>query len=213
MSNEELYDLSRVDHWFLNKIQLLLNVEGRLVRARVTAGKSEPLNDLVRDAFLIGFPSHSIRSLLAADKWISDRLCELPEDSDLTDVGSLGTEVADAVYCLTNYVSWRREGEELVEGRRATMPEYFTSVVSANSLQALEEKADRHGLGPFLTQRLTETSVKEFCEFAAEAREIIESMKVQPVFKMVDTCAGEFESATPYYYGTFESENDVVSVG
>lgn len=29
------------------------------------------------------------------------------------------------------------------------------------------------------------------------------------VFKMVDTCAGEFESATPYYYATDESEDEI----
>ncbi|MDR0200074.1 MAG: carbamoyl-phosphate synthase large subunit [Streptococcaceae bacterium] len=29
-----------------------------------------------------------------------------------------------------------------------------------------------------------------------------------PVFKMVDTCAAEFESATPYYYGTYETETE-----
>ena len=49
-------------------------------------------------------------------------------------------------------------------------------------------------------------------EFVAEARQVIDRMKVQPVFKMVDTCAGEFESATPYYYGTFEDENDQAAV-
>ena len=30
-----------------------------------------------------------------------------------------------------------------------------------------------------------------------------------PVFKMVDTCAAEFESTTPYFYSTYEKENDV----
>ncbi|UKS66241.1 carbamoyl-phosphate synthase (glutamine-hydrolyzing) large subunit [Rossellomorea marisflavi] len=29
-----------------------------------------------------------------------------------------------------------------------------------------------------------------------------------PVYKMVDTCAGEFESYTPYYYSTYEQFND-----
>ncbi|TDL72603.1 carbamoyl-phosphate synthase large subunit [Rhodococcus qingshengii] len=29
-----------------------------------------------------------------------------------------------------------------------------------------------------------------------------------PVYKMVDTCAAEFESETPYYYGTYEEENE-----
>jgi carbamoyl-phosphate synthase large subunit len=32
------------------------------------------------------------------------------------------------------------------------------------------------------------------------------------VFKMVDTCAGEFESKTPYYYATVGSEHDSVGV-
>jgi len=31
---------------------------------------------------------------------------------------------------------------------------------------------------------------------------------IVPVYKMVDTCAAEFESETPYYYGTYEEENE-----
>lgn len=33
---------------------------------------------------------------------------------------------------------------------------------------------------------------------------------IMPVYKMVDTCAAEFESETPYFYGTFEDENESV---
>ena len=29
-----------------------------------------------------------------------------------------------------------------------------------------------------------------------------------PVYKMVDTCSAEFESKTPYYYGTYETYNE-----
>jgi len=32
--------------------------------------------------------------------------------------------------------------------------------------------------------------------------------KLVPVYKMVDTCAAEFESATPYFYSTYEFENE-----
>ena len=35
------------------------------------------------------------------------------------------------------------------------------------------------------------------------------SAGVLPVFKTVDTCAGEFEARTPYYYSTYEQENEV----
>lgn len=48
--------------------------------------------------------------------------------------------------------------------------------------------------------------------FNNELKAVVDGLKVQPVFKMVDTCAGEFESKTPYYYGTFEVQDDVVRV-
>lgn len=35
---------------------------------------------------------------------------------------------------------------------------------------------------------------------------------IKPVYKMVDTCAAEFESSTPYYYGTYETENENESI-
>ncbi|MCT3445167.1 carbamoyl-phosphate synthase large subunit [Limosilactobacillus fermentum] len=31
---------------------------------------------------------------------------------------------------------------------------------------------------------------------------------IVPVYKMVDTCAAEFDSATPYFYSTYETENE-----
>ncbi|MDB4876303.1 MAG: Carbamoyl-phosphate synthase large subunit glutamine-dependent [Gemmatimonadetes bacterium] len=34
------------------------------------------------------------------------------------------------------------------------------------------------------------------------------AMNVRPAYKMVDTCAGEFPSATPYLYGSYDEENE-----
>ena len=31
---------------------------------------------------------------------------------------------------------------------------------------------------------------------------------IRPVYKLVDTCAAEFNAATPYYYSTYETENE-----
>ncbi|MCX7710183.1 MAG: carbamoyl-phosphate synthase large subunit [Clostridia bacterium] len=33
---------------------------------------------------------------------------------------------------------------------------------------------------------------------------------IHPVYKIVDTCAGEFEAVTPYYYSTYEEKDDVI---
>jgi carbamoyl-phosphate synthase large subunit len=35
-----------------------------------------------------------------------------------------------------------------------------------------------------------------------------ESLGLRPVYKCVDTCAAEFEAKTPYYYSTYEMENE-----
>jgi len=34
---------------------------------------------------------------------------------------------------------------------------------------------------------------------------------IRPVYKMVDTCAAEFDAATPYFYSTYEQENEAVA--
>ncbi len=41
-------------------------------------------------------------------------------------------------------------------------------------------------------------------------RDYRKSLGVIPVYKMVDTCAAEFESTTPYYYSTYEEESEVL---
>ena len=42
-----------------------------------------------------------------------------------------------------------------------------------------------------------------------EIRQMRIDQKITPVYKLVDTCAGEFEAETPYSYSTYESENDL----
>ncbi len=40
-------------------------------------------------------------------------------------------------------------------------------------------------------------------------RERREALALRPVYKMVDTCAAEFSAQTPYYYSTYEREDEV----
>ena len=76
--------------------------------------------------------------------------------------------------------------------------------------QELGVEADETGPNP---QSILENLEQNIMDMTATDWDLraaidIESTKVMPVFKMVDTCAGEFESRTPYYYGTFEQEDD-----
>ncbi|URZ17318.1 carbamoyl-phosphate synthase (glutamine-hydrolyzing) large subunit [Clostridium felsineum] len=38
--------------------------------------------------------------------------------------------------------------------------------------------------------------------------DLLNKNNVKPVFKMVDTCSGEFEAETPYYYSSYEAEDE-----
>jgi len=45
----------------------------------------------------------------------------------------------------------------------------------------------------------------------AEVREVRYGLGIRPVFKTVDTCAGEFPATTPYHYSSYDSETEVAS--
>ncbi len=43
-----------------------------------------------------------------------------------------------------------------------------------------------------------------------KVREKRKKLGIKPVYKMVDTCAAEFEAFTPYFYSTYEQENEAL---
>ncbi|RYL92894.1 carbamoyl-phosphate synthase large subunit [Sporolactobacillus sp. THM19-2] len=78
----------------------------------------------------------------------------------------------------------------------------------------IEEKLKAH---PWDKQVLLEAKKHGFSDIKiascwnADVSEVTKWRKardVRPVYKMVDTCAGEFTSQTPYYYSTYEEENE-----
>jgi carbamoyl-phosphate synthase large subunit len=47
----------------------------------------------------------------------------------------------------------------------------------------------------------------------AAVRELRHKLSVRPVFKTVDTCAGEFPAKTPYHYSSYDAQNESVPSG
>jgi carbamoyl-phosphate synthase large subunit len=86
-------------------------------------------------------------------------------------------------------------------------------------MEGLIELEAKIAANPFEKEILIEAKQKGFTDkkiaklWKATEKEIINLRKshgIIPVYKMVDTCAAEFESETPYYYGTYEEENESV---
>jgi len=42
-----------------------------------------------------------------------------------------------------------------------------------------------------------------------DVRDCRKGLGIEPVYKLVDTCAAEFEAYTPYFYSTYEQENEI----
>ncbi|MFL5783617.1 MAG: carbamoyl-phosphate synthase large subunit [Bacteriovoracaceae bacterium] len=64
-------------------------------------------------------------------------------------------------------------------------------------------EAKKFGFSDKYLARMWKTTEKDVFEFRKKHGII-------PVYKMVDTCAGEFESSTPYYYSTYAREDEVL---
>lgn len=63
------------------------------------------------------------------------------------------------------------------------------------------KKLKQMGFSDYQIAFLTDSSEEK-------VREYRKSLGIKPTFKLIDTCAAEFEAYTPYYYSTYEVENE-----
>ena len=71
---------------------------------------------------------------------------------------------------------------------------------NVNDLETLK-KAKRYGFSDLTIAKLWQTTPDDVRQFRLDNH-------VVPVYKMVDTCAAEFASETPYFYSTYDEENE-----
>lgn len=83
----------------------------------------------------------------------------------------------------------------------------------------LERKIEKFHLGNIPKEILFEAKQKGYADrqlghllrcLESEVHNKRTEMGIKRVYKLVDTCAAEFEAQTPYYYSTFEFENESV---
>ncbi|MFC6169106.1 carbamoyl-phosphate synthase large subunit [Loigolactobacillus jiayinensis] len=138
---------------------------------------------------------------------------ELPEltqvsDADLTD--KLVHPQDDRLFYLAEALRRDYSLEELNEltkidifflDKLLHIVELERALVAQKGDLALLEQAKRNGF--------TDVKISQLWQFPVEQlREMRREANIWPVYKMVDTCAAEFASQTPYYYATFEEENE-----
>ena len=101
------------------------------------------------------------------------------------------------IYELSFIDPWFLENlKQLVEMGR-TIRERGFSGLDPDFLFAVKQ----YGFSDVQLAHLTGTSENDI-------RQLRSQSALQPVYKLVDTCAAEFESYTPYYYSCFDQENE-----
>jgi carbamoyl-phosphate synthase large subunit len=82
-----------------------------------------------------------------------------------------------------------------------------------------EKRIQKHSLADIPKELLFEAKQKGYADrqvahllkcWESEVYNKREEFNINRVYKLVDTCAAEFEAKTPYYYSTFEMENESV---
>ncbi|MTK11589.1 MAG: carbamoyl-phosphate synthase (glutamine-hydrolyzing) large subunit, partial [Clostridiaceae bacterium] len=83
-----------------------------------------------------------------------------------------------------------------------------------NNIVTMEKKLKTDKLDAKLLYEAEATGLidEEICEFTGMTKEQLEKIRkennIYPVYKMVDTCSGEFDATTPYYYSCYEDEDE-----
>jgi carbamoyl-phosphate synthase large subunit len=92
----------------------------------------------------------------------------------------------------------------------ARLVEVRAEAAAARSIDELDahrlRRAKRHGFSDRQLAALVDAT-------EGEVRTRRRALGIEPVYRSVDTCAGEFQAATPYHYSTYEEETEVPATG
>ena len=187
MSVDDINRICRVDKWFLRKLKHLVGIEQKLANLGSLDPSGDELRDAITEAADAGFSVATIKSLLGVTPELEQGMKAMRDEMrNRFDQGELQITATVAAFANEN-----PEFEAELDDRMNEM-----SAV-AGELPAYQEFWSKYdALDPAFRVR-----------FAAAG---ILGNGIPQVFKMVDTCAGEFESQTPYYYATREIEDDAL---
>ena len=114
----------------------------------------------------------------------------------------MGVPVAD-IAKATGIDPWFLEQHEGNRGIREVPDPAGVDAARAKRRKQVLAKAKRYGFSDVQLGRLMDSN-----ELAIRKKR--KELGVMPTYKLVDTCAAEFEAYTPYYYSTYEDEDEGV---
>ena len=167
-SVDDVFDLTKIDRWFLTQMKQLIDFEGELEDAADTVAINLAVNRLLqREAEHAQTHGDDTGPLYEQDERVR-LLCK---------------EITEKIVKLPNDVKARCVVEALA-GR--------------DPIEGLLRHAKQWGYSDIQLATIWHTTPREI-------RQLRKHTGIEPVYKLVDTCAAEFEAYTPYYYSTYET--------
>ncbi|GAA0730183.1 carbamoyl-phosphate synthase large subunit [Sphingomonas japonica] len=154
-------------------------------RAEIEAALSQPTPDrllVAAQAMREGFSVGEIHALTKYDPWFLERIAEIV--------------AAEAVVAQQGLP---RDAAGLRKLKAMGFSDKRLAYLAVQSVGLRDRFSARGGLIHEAVKAMS-GGVNE-----AEVRELRHKLGVRPVFKRIDTCAGEFDAKTPYMYSTYEA--------
>ena len=128
----------------------------------------------------------------------------------LTDYIKIGTD--DRIYAIAQLFRLGATEEEI--NAATAIDDFFLHKIK--HIVEIENSLKKTGATPeaVLEAKRFGFSDKSVAKYAGTTEEKVRSVReengIKPVYKMIDSCASEFESYIPYFYSTYEQENESI---
>jgi carbamoyl-phosphate synthase large subunit len=155
---------------------------------------------LVAEALRRGFPVSELFELTRIDRFFLDKIKNITAAEDLVRAARPDPTRPDPTR-PDPLARVPRAGDPAGAGAPADAGTPTGAGAPTGLTAGLLRRAKRAGLSDSTIADLAGTTSREVHRLRRE-------QGVEPVYKMVDTCAGEFEATTPYYYSTYEEEDE-----
>jgi len=151
------------------------------------------------------FEAALLKSIRSLENNKPDLMCksEILDNNDPTD---------DRLWIIAEHL--RKGSDAVTETKRTYIDYWFTNALE--KIIDMENEINKKKLDFDLLRRAKTmgfsdayiAKIKHLSE--SNVRTIRKKLNILPTFKMVDTCAAEFEAVTTYFYSTYDEENEAI---
>ena len=200
------YCVVKIPRWTFEKFP---EAEDVLTTAMKSVGETMAIGRTFKEAFQKG-----VRSLEIGRMGFGDDGKDSLESMDEAELEhKLVTPNSNRIFCV--YEALRR-GRSIEDIYRLTSidPWFLNNLMQLVETEASIKEAGFSGLEKDFLYKIKHQGFSDFhiAHLTGTTEDDIRELRIKqdmvPVYKLVDTCAAEFEAYTPYYYSTYETEDE-----